>query len=458
MKTIFITILQAVVVKNILRTGTLREILKNPKIQAVCVTRNQERADYYKKELPHERTTYDIFYNSPKGTTEKIFSFLKLHTIVTKTTDLLRKMHRHDAGNWLEYFLGIIFNRIVSLKPIRKIIRFFDYHLIKDLSAIQILEKYNPDVVFITNAFDDVETSILREAKKKNILTIGFINSWDRLTSRWAIRIRPDYLIVYSEEMKQDAIDHLDMPSEKIFLAGVSQYDHYINVKPIPKNEYFKKHDLDPTKHLILVAPEGGSLSDNSWGIIDLLDLIINQQKLVPNAQMLVRFKPNDFIQEKEKEEFRKRPWLKYDLPGIRYGSVRGGDWDMTEKDLLHLKDSLAYSSVLVGYASSISIDAAIMDLPIININFETNSPKKLVKSPTYYYKTEHYGRVLRSGGIRLVHNKNELVYWMNKYIENPDIDREKRKKIVQEHCWKADGKSSERISNIILKLLHQPS
>src|SRR3989344_4761359 len=69
-----------------------------------------------------------------------------------------------------------------------------------------------------------------------------------------------------------------------------------------------------------------------------------------------------------DKSEIEKRPGLKFDYPGKRFSSARGVDWDMDEKDISRLMDTLAYASLFISYASSIVIDAAIFGKPAINI------------------------------------------------------------------------------------------
>ena len=46
-------------------------------------------------------------------------------------------------------------------------------------------------------------------------------------------------------------------------------------------------------------------------------------------------------------------------------------------------------------------------------------------KAATEYYKMEHYRAALKSGGIKEARNREELKECINKYFENPALDRE---------------------------------
>lgn len=447
MKTVLITIFQAVEAKNILRTNVIKALLEDNAVRVVCLARFPERAEYYAREIPHERITYDAWYQAPQGMLERFFSFLKFSLIKTKTTDLKRLMYYEESGNFVSFTFGRIFNFVFAQKFVRQLIRFIDYRFIPNAGFGALLEKYRPDVVFLAHLFDDVEIALLREAKRKNIPAVGFINSWDKLTARCAVRLLPDTLVVYNDIVKKEAMEHMDMPEERIIVCGIPQYDQYFTDNPVSREEFFRKTGLDPNRKVVLFAPMGRAFSNSDWDMIDMLHTLIPEK--LPNAQLYVRFQPNDFLDEKE---LSRRPWLKYSFPGKRFGTERGGDWDMDFGELRHLTNTLAHSSLLVSYASSMSIDAAIFGKPVININFELRQGERPSKSPTQYYKTDHYQKALESGGIRLVHSPEELCWWFEQYLYNPDKDSAGRERLVSQQCHRKDGKAGECIAKIILE------
>lgn len=448
MRTILISIFHGAAAKNILRTNVIKSLLKEPDCRVICLMRFPDRADLYRKEMPHEQITYDAFYKIPAGVFEHVFSFLKFRLIKTATTDLRHRMSYSSHRNFIKFLASVLFNWFIARPPIRKFFRLIDYYFISDLGFRAVLKKYNPDAVVLTNLFDDGEIALLREAKKMKINTIGYVNSWDKLTARSSVRILPDTMIVFNEILKKEAIEHADMPAERISVCGMPQYDQYITERPIPRELFLKNNRLDPDRHLILYAPVGIAFSDSDWEVIDLLNGLIAGGD-IKKAQLLVRFPPNDFLNE---SELKKRPWLKYDLPGVRFGTKRSEDWDMDFGELRHMVDLLANTSVVVGYSASLIVDAAVFDKPSVGLDFEVKKSASLAKSPIQRYKTDHFRKVLKSGGIRLARNKNELVQIINAYLQNPSLDKEQRIRFVQEQCWRLDGGAGERIANVILE------
>lgn len=447
MRTVFITIFQGVEAKNILRTDIYKKLIARDDVRIIFFARSPERADYYQKEFSHSRVVYESVEKEPQNFWDKIFGYLKTLLLRTETNDLRRRMTLEESGNYFRYIIGLLLNRIFARPLIRQIVRRLDYLLVRDHTFTDYFEKYHPDAVFLAHLFDDLEVNLLREAKRRGIETIGFINSWDKLTARATMRLLPDRLVVFNDLVKQEAIDYAEMSEDRIFVAGVPHYDWHINYQPLSHEEFFRKKGLNPAKKLIVYAPMGKTYSNSDWDIIDLLR-DATTRGFVKNAQLLVRFQPNDFTDE---AELKKRPDLIYDLPGVRFSSKRGVDWDMSFDDIHGLTDTLANADLFVCYASSMSIDAAVFDKPVINIDFEVRDRELMSKSPTHFYKMTHYQKAVRTGGIRYPKSKEEFFRDIDAYLEDSKLDAAGRKRLVEEQCYKLDGKAGERIADFIL-------
>lgn len=450
-RTVFISMFEGVESKNILRTDVVDKLLqKNPEVRVVLFMKSKERAEYYAKEFFDPRIIYEVANFSSKSWLEKFFSSRKFLFLQTETTDLRAKMIAQDRG-FAYYYYSLFIHRVMAHALFVQIFRFLDLLLVRDDSFDECFSKYNPDLVFLANLFEDTEVNFLRATKKFGVTSVGMINSWDRVTARCVLRILPDELIVFNENVKSEVINTNYVKQEAIFALGVPQYDHYFSPVTTSNEEFRKRFDLKKEDKLILYSPIGGQFSNSDWEMIDLLYAINDAKKFGDNVKILVSFPPNDFIRE---EELKKRPNLIYQYIGKRFSETRSTDWEITSKELSELKDTLYYSSLVICYSSSISIDAAIFDTPVININFEIKESKKLLKSPTVFYGMTHYSKALKTGGIRLASSEEELIEWTKRYLENPLLDRKGRVKLVAQQCGFTDGQSAERIAEKLSKKL----
>lgn len=451
MKTIFITSFEGVETKNLLRTTILPTMLKSDNVRIVLFTHDEERVMYHQKEFHDDRICYVVVPKPRIRGLDRLFQKLKFTLLKTKTTDMRRRMKYETNKNIIAYTASLALNRLLAHKFGHACLRFLDYHLIRRHDYDAYFEQYDPSVVVLANIFDEPEVHLLRVAKKRNIMSVGFINSWDKVTARCILRLLPDKLIVFNNIVKDEVVRYDDADSRDVFVGGMPQYDHYATHTLIPHDEFFKKIGLPAATRLMVYVPVGNVYGDSDWAMIDFLHRLNQEGKFGENVDMLVRFPPNDVIDKKRLVE---RPWLHYNHPGLRFSESRGGDWDMGVEDLAHLADTLGHMSLVVGYASSIAIDAAVFDKPIISINFEVQKNLHPAQSPTTYQHMIHCETLRKPGGMRFVQNEQELIEWVKKYLNDPSLDCDGRKRLAQEQCVYTDGTSGERIGKYILGLM----
>lgn len=451
MKTIFISILSGVEAKTILRTDILPSLLAHGHIQIVLFVKNSARAAFYEKEFAHPRIRYEIVGKYAFSRWNTLFDCLKNFLVRTNTLSLYRRLLFIDRKNLLMFFGGNFLSLILARPVFQRVARLLDAVLAQDMIFSAVYARYQPSLVFLANLFDPIEMSMLREAKNRKIKSIGFINSWDKIASKGFVRLLPDTVIVPNHLVEREAVQYDAIPSRIIFVSGVPQYDAYFNREGLQSREaFFEKIDINPCKKLIVFGPIGKTLSNSDWEMIDRLHTLLKAR--FPETELLVRFQPNDFAGDEI--EFTKRPWLHADVPGVRFGTGLGMDWDMAGAELLHLKNTLFHCSIVVSYASSISIDAAVFDKPVINIGFEVRTGDPAQKQPTRRYATVHYQKALATGGVRLVRNAGELVEWLRTYLMHPELDAEGRARLVKEQCVYTDGKTGKRIADFLLRQL----
>ena len=450
-KNVFFAMFEGVESKNFLRTGVVERVLaSDSNIRAILFMKNKERAEYYAKEFSNPRIIYEVVGTGSLGSIDQIFSSLKFKFLQTETTDLRAKMIGEERGN-AYYYYSILLHRVLARPFFVSMFRWLDFKLVQNSSFDSYFERYNPALILLANLFEDHEVNFLRAAKKHTVFSVGLINSWDRVTARCVLRILPNKLIVFNTAVKKEIMETNYVESEDVFVSGLPQYDYYFSPSRVTREEFFKKLGFANAERMLFYSPIGGMFSNSDWEMIDLLYRLNSEGKFGKKVKIFVSFPPNDFLKE---EELKKRPWLQYQYIGTRFSKVRSTDWDIKGEELEKLKNLLSYTSLVVCYASSLSIDAAIFDKPIININFEIKNNQSLSKSPTIFYKMTHYKKALDTGGIRLVNNEDELIEWIGKYLEDPSLDKEGRKRLVERQCEYTDGASAVRMAKYLCSFL----
>ncbi len=452
MKTIFLTIFEGTEAKNILRTEIFPTLMRCADIRLVILVKSAERAEYHRREFNDSRITYEVVAPQELGGFDGFFSRLKFTLLRTTTSEFRRRSNFRRYPKYASYYWGLFLNRLLARPFFVRLARQLDFILVKDQGYGEIFDRYKPDLVFMANLFEDTEINLLREAKKRGIRTVAMINSWDKTTARCVLRLMPHKIIVWNDSVKNAIIKYNLAEEKDILVSGIPQYDGYFNFRPQPREEFFKSIKSVPDRKLLVYSPVGaGPAGDADWEVIDMLHRLNDAGKFVEKVSILVRFPPNDFVDERE---LKKRPYLLYNYPGIRFSKKRGIDWDMTFPELNHLKNTLHYMAIMICYSSSISADAAVFNKPVINLYFDIKPARPPFLSATEYYQFEHYQDIVKTGGIRLVKNEAELVLWVNNYLKNPELDSEGRRRLVEEQCKYTDGRAGERIGGYVLGML----
>lgn len=452
MRTVFIPIFQGVAGRTVLRTELYKHLLSRDDLRLILLLSFAERRDYYVKEFSHPRLIYEVVPAIQGNNWERRFGDLKFHLLNSATTRLRKRMIWEQTGNYVIYILSLLLDVVLANRLGRGLARWLDFHLTKTNTFDSLFAKYEPEMVFSVHPTDDKENALIREAKKRGIKTAVFINSWDKLTARSFLRTTPDLFLVPNQIIQSEAIRYHQISKAIIKVVGLPQYDMYINWSPGSRADFCQHIKAKENKKIIVYCPMGKTYSDSDRDMVGFLSDAIAAGQIIGQPHLLVRNPPNDRVEFAEKFSW---PELTIDSPGKMFSLERGVDWDMDAQDLRHLLDTLFYGSLFICYASSMSIDAAVFNKPVINIGFEIKSKDKLIKSPTHFYHMTHYRNLLKTGGVDYPHDKQSLLKSINDYLARPEKDESARKTIVQEQCFLLDGHSAQRIAEALLNQLY---
>lgn len=455
MKTLFITSFHPFVSKNILNTDVFR-ILKNQSDLNIVLLVSDIKKEFFEKNYASENVIVEgidtaRFSRSRANNffSKMAFLFVYSHWIRRKRRDYLNA--NWSVYNFLKFHIFMILTWLLSgHKIINRIFRFFDWHFSPNDFFKKQYDFYKPDVVFSADVYTDFDQAFIKEAKKRGILAIGMVRSWDNNFSKGLCRFLPDKLIVNNEIIKKETVNLHDFRPENIFIGGLPQFDNYLKAPFQSREEYFKSIGGDPNKKTVLFA----SGSPEEFGGVNLLILRalkeVKQKGLLPaNVQFLISnhpHQPNDFGELASDKDFIVR----------RLGTKLGGGRENVEfspENSRQLADMVYYSDIIIWMASSIGLDALVFDKPEIVINFDAR-PQPYWKSVKRFHDEDHMRAFFKTGGIKMAKKLEDIITFVGEYLKNPKLDEEGRKKAALQQLWKIDGHSGERIANFILSYL----
>jgi CDP-glycerol glycerophosphotransferase (TagB/SpsB family) len=315
-----------------------------------------------------------------------------------------------------------------------------------------LFRKYNPSLVITSTPGQNlIDRFLLHEANKAKISTLSIVESWDKLITKGPMHVRPHFLAVWNEMMKEEAIFIHYYDPRKIFVVGTTRFDSYLKDRKNmhSKGELYKLFKMDPHRKLItLTTAPTPSVGDHNF-ILRILIENLNKNRFSHPVQILCRLHPNDDY--RRYKDFRGTPHLYFDIPNF---DLRPEYWLPSREDFSHLAALVTHTDVLVNIASTMTIEAAIADTPIVNLGFSTSEPDRFAYQVGVVHHQKHYRHILERKGVRIACTEKELIAFINKYLENPSLDRDGRRQIANDLTYKTDGMASKRIAGLIAKLL----
>lgn len=464
-KTIFISIPMGIIARNILRTDVF-PILKAQKDLRIVLILPPNVDPHFRKEIESDNVVIEEWRGRVRAGPFRhfiLYPFMR-NLVFTQTSKIISlygsKAHRPKYNPFRCFFKLIFFQPLSKIIFLKRFCRWLNDNFFSRYDKVYepLFDKYQPSLVFVTDLLHEpICQTLVRIARRRGILSIGMVKSWDNLDKSLLITL-PDIFLVWNEKMRDDLIKLQDVKPEKIIMTGIPQFDIYKRKEIfLSREEYCRQTGIDPQKRIIFFGSAGSSFHyDDEF--VDILYQLLTEGAFKKDCVLLVRphfhheaeFKVGRF------EKFRKYyPQIVIDRPDRMSQCFFGSQgWDPSFEDMVHLANNLYHCDLLVTTFSTLSIDAAVFDKPIINVAFDGHKKRTKIESCLRIFKYNHYQEVIKTGGVKLVHNKGELKEAINQYLENPSLDREKREKLRQRFCYLLDGKSSQRIGQSILDSL----
>ena len=311
------------------------------------------------------------------------------------------------------------------------------------------LRELRPSAVVITGPFQFEQPAIMAAAKKLGIPVLAYIPSWDNVSTKNRMVFTYDGYVVWTEKIKKELREIYPTARNKpVYVVGAAQFDIFGREEfRQERGEFCREQGLDPNIPIIVYAIGSPNFLKEHHGAIELARRI--ERGELGQVQMLVRPHP---IHDKAqlKEMFRRFG---------RYAKVQEtADADTSlvarsqdESQIREWINTFRHADVVVNLSSTVTVDAAIFDRPIVNLDFDPQpgqADQELIRDVNHMWN--HFKPVAESGGIWLVNDFDELANAVNTYLRDPSLHRAKRKWLAEYVCGWIDGKCGLRMSEAI--------
>ncbi len=337
------------------------------------------------------------------------------------------------------------------------------YSLLADFTDHrELLDDISPALVVLPSAGLSIDGWFMAEAKRAGIPVVVLSQSWDRTSSKGYPTSSPDYVVVWNEPMKGEVISFWDVAPDRVFVEGAPPWDgHFSSAVLEEKGAFLRARGLSVTSKTIYVALTGPAWHENNKSLVDAMLRLRQEVPALEGVNILIRVHPNYLSKalstvyrdlKAHLDGLKEEPGLHIDIPDAK---SMGNTFIVGDRYESELRAILKHSDVMVSVPSSQLVEAAIFDLPYVELNFG-RWKNEVLDVDLGQFILEHFVRLRRHGAGSLCNHTADLGPLILEELFHPEQRRKARSALAKEEAGVYPGHSAQATADRIRKLAYE--
>jgi len=310
--------------------------------------------------------------------------------------------------------------------------------------------KWRPDVVFSNNVFSRWDTAILWRAHREGVRTVGMVHSWDNPTNKSVFPGGVDHLLVWGPVMRREMEDYFRVRPETIREVGTPQFDVYARPPSVSKEQLLRSFGFETNARLVIYGSGAPGHCPDEPEFPRIISSICRDP--APDGdprpiRMVVRLHPRDRLERYEALSGVRGVVLEVAGRGTSHMDDR---WNPTADDHAHFVAEMRHADVVVNLASTVALDAAANDTPIVHARFDLDADRDYLSSHVRLFDYTHTARLMSTGASLVATNREELVAHVLGSLADPGALRDRRRALAEQEGYDGTGTSASRIAEVV--------
>jgi len=321
----------------------------------------------------------------------------------------------------------------------------------RDARFAPLLREKKVSVFFATHATSYWEECLVRSAMSADVPRLYMVLSWDHLSSKVLLHSNFGRVLVWNRHTREELLaTYSSYRPDQIEVVGIPQFDSF-STKPNHTYEtWCAQYGLDPSRRTILFSTMPQVRHDQQHLIVeDLLNAITEGKDVPADYQVLIKCHPFD--------NFEGYGALlgRYPVAWRRTRLAAGqsiDEWIPSPAEVEESRDCLYFCSIDINIFSTVTIEAAWFDKPVIHIAYDP-LPIERGRIPCYeYYNWEHFRHIVEKDAGILVQSAEELFEAIRRYSADPSFKAEGRRRVVETYIGNRLGNGAEDVVAAVCK------
>lgn len=324
--------------------------------------------------------------------------------------------------------------------------KWFERRVAASLDLRQIarqLRELAPALLVSTTCVAGEEEPYLIAAERLGIPRLACVLSFDNLSSRGIIR-RFEHYAVWNERMAQQVLAlYPDRRAEQLTITGAPQFDVHADVsRHWSRAETLARLGLGPGDRYLVYGANCAQFTPSEPELVAALAGRCDEIPELAKHRIIAR--PHPLDRQERWTGLAGHPRVRVDPAWAGAGATIAPD------DQLRLASLLAHADVCLNSASTMSLDAAAVGTPVVCIAFAHEPGSAEDRFVRAVHWTDHYRPISESGGVRLAGSLDDAMDALVAYVREPGRDAAARQRLVASECGPVDGRSAERVADLI--------
>ena len=345
----------------------------------------------------------------------------------------------------------------------KKLFAGFERRSLKDPVADGILNELNPQLLIATFPVNLTESRLLFAGNKAvDTHTVIHLLSWDNITCKGHFPQLADSYISWGDIMKKEFIEYYKIPEQTIVNTGVPHFDLHARVQEEAGFFYkqlLSQKGLNPETRYLFFAMSSPYFAPYEIDIVEWLAAEITQNNF-GELQLIVRPHPQNMGGSMADNSWIERlkniqsPKIAVDWPKMVESKL---NWSMQKDDMLNFAHLLKGCTISVNSGSTVSIDSLLHNKPVLLTLFDADKVLPWWQSARRVIDYKHCKKLIDLKGVTVVNNFKEFKFEINRYLDEPLYQLEKRQNALYQEIGINDGRSTDRVVSAIETQLVTP-
>jgi hypothetical protein len=258
-----------------------------------------------------------------------------------------------------------------------------------------------------------------------------------------------DHLCVWNDISKREILATMKAyQAHQIHVVGAPQFDVYGEPPSADYATWCRTRGLDPHKRTILFSTMPQVRHDGQHLILRRLrDVFAADPQRYGNLQMLVKVHP--FDNSGLYDELQASGFIRILGTNLEAGK-RQDEWIPKDNSMAENRDALHHSALNINIFSTMTLEAACLDRPIVHIAFDVEGQSNPIPCRKYY-EFDHFKPIVDSGCSILALSFDELLQAIDRSLAQPDERAVQRKAVAQLYFGVAPGHSARLIEELVV-------